>query len=126
MQKCGFLRVYSGKNPLTDLPHGSWKRFWARLDREKDQDQLTFLLFEHEKKSRPKVVHKLHHATSAFAKCGNSLFNKEVLGYWCKSSIIFFIYHFYSFKLLLNTIKEILYAPIRKVINNHHSDLAGF
>jgi hypothetical protein len=88
-QKAGWLSVYTTKNAYSDIPNGQWKRYWARLDMDRSKELLTLSLFESEKKNRPKQALQLNPETTGFFKCSTTLFSKEVLAVYQKSSAQF-------------------------------------
>ena len=77
-QKAGWIYFYSSKNVLSEIPHGSWKKYWVRLDLDTavaDQT-ISFLIYDNDKKTRPRQALVIDPKTAVFARCSNTLFRK--------------------------------------------------
>ena len=61
------------------MPHGSWKRYWARLEVDTGESSISFLLYDNDKKTRPKVAIVIDPAVAVFVHCSNTLFSKDVV-----------------------------------------------
>lgn len=80
-QKAGWIYFYNSKNLLNDMPHGNWKRYWARLEVDTGQGEpaISFLLYDSDKKTRPKQAIVIDPEVAVFVHCSNTLFSKDVV-----------------------------------------------
>lgn len=56
VQKMGWIMVYSSKSIFEQIPHGTWKKYWTRLEVDFANESFSLIFFDSEKKTRPRNI----------------------------------------------------------------------